>query len=91
MGKPPKNEYLLPGSFKYASHLAFLIAVTGGFSLWMMSPALYRRHQLPPGGADFFIPLGLLYLVPYTAPSLVGSALGVVGASLLTRRGQSER
>jgi hypothetical protein len=132
----------MPRSFsKYASHVAALTAVTGGFSLWMLSPILtgdtepwdahnqllylaalaglgaacgliaperfwawpagiyagqliailYRRHQLPPGGADFLIPLGLLFLVPYTVPSLVGSALGVVGASLLSRRGQAER
>ncbi len=63
------------------------------FLLWplgvytgQLAGVLYRRYQGPTAGADLLVPLGLLSLVQYTMPSLVGAALGALGVYLQAYR-----
>lgn len=87
----------------YVATLAALGALCGSlvprvFFLWpigvyagQLIAILYRRHQTPSVGVDFLVPLGLLYLVQYTIPSLVGAGVVAAGFFLRAQRIRSKR
>ena len=67
-----------------------LAGVVGGFLggkrfwFWLLAiivgeilAVIVRHFTHPPVGVDFFIPLGLMFLVIYSIPSFIGSAIGV--------------
>lgn len=43
---------------------------------------LYRTMTLPGAGVNFFVPLGMAFLVPYTTLALLGA---VIGAAVVPR------
>ena len=81
-----------------------IVGVVGGFLggkrfwLWPLAiivgqiiAIIIMHFTHPPAGVDFFIPLGLIFLIICSVPSFVGSAIGVgLSRMILKHIGQNQ-
>jgi hypothetical protein len=66
------------GYYGKGNPLLWPLGMLLGQILWGFGTLLFHSG----GGANLFLPLGVLFLVPFTIPALIGSAAG----ALLARR-----
>jgi hypothetical protein len=62
------------GYYGKGNALLWPLGILLGEILWGFGTLLYHSG----GGANFFFPLGLIFLVPFTLPALFGSVIGAL-------------